>query len=58
MKPNTEHRKFESTEAYLASEEKSEVRHEYYFENLIEISDVIELPLLQISIALKDIYQA
>jgi Uma2 family endonuclease len=38
MKPIKEHRKFESIEAYLAFEEKSEVRHEYYFENLIEMS--------------------
>jgi len=38
MKPITEHRKFESVEAYLAFEEKSEVRHEYYLENLIEMS--------------------
>lgn len=38
MKPLTEHRKFESIEAYLAFEEKSEVRHEYYLENLIEMS--------------------
>lgn len=38
MKPITEHRKFESIEAYLAFEEKSEVRHEYYLENLIEMS--------------------
>ena len=34
MKPIIEHRKFENIEAYLAFEEKSEVRHEYYFENL------------------------
>ena len=38
MKPITEHRKFESVEAYLAFEEKSEVRHEYYLENLIEMA--------------------
>ena len=38
MKPITEHRKFESIEAYLAFEEKSEVRHEYYLENLIEMA--------------------
>jgi Uma2 family endonuclease len=38
MKPIIEHRKFENMEAYLAYEEKSEVRHEYYFENLIEKS--------------------
>ena len=38
MKPITEHRKFESIDAYLAFEEKSEVRHEYYLENLIEMS--------------------
>lgn len=36
MKPVTEHRKFDSIEDYLAFEEKSELRHEYYFENLIE----------------------
>jgi len=38
MKPITEHRKFESIEAYLAFEEKSEMRHEYYLENLIEMA--------------------
>lgn len=38
MKPIKEHKKFESIEDYLAFEEKSEVRHEYYFENLIEMS--------------------
>jgi Uma2 family endonuclease len=38
MKPLTEHRKFETIEEYLAFEEKSEVRHEYYLENLIEMS--------------------
>lgn len=38
MKPIIEHRKFENIEAYLAFEEKSEVRHEYYLENLIEMS--------------------
>ncbi|MBC7890141.1 MAG: Uma2 family endonuclease [Ferruginibacter sp.] len=38
MKPITEHRKFESIEAYLAFEEKSEIRHEYYFENLVEMA--------------------
>ena len=38
MKPVTEHRKFDSIEDYLAFEEKSELRHEYYFENLIEMS--------------------
>ncbi|MEP7107981.1 MAG: Uma2 family endonuclease [Ferruginibacter sp.] len=105
MKPIEDHRKFESNEAFLAFEEKSELRHEYYFENLIEMpgstykqndsvfyftaffrfklqknayrisSDqvklyiasenmffypdvMVALPKLQISIALKDIYQA
>lgn len=38
MAPIKEHRKFDSAEAYLAYEEKSEVRHEYYFENLIEMA--------------------
>lgn|GEM_PF-343313 len=38
MKPIKEHKKFESIEDYLAFEEKSEVRHEYYFENLIEMA--------------------
>ena len=38
MRPITEHRKFESIEDYLAFEEKSELRHEYYFENLVEMS--------------------
>jgi Uma2 family endonuclease len=38
MTPIMQHRKFESMEAYLAFEEKSEVRHEYYFENLIEMA--------------------
>ena len=38
MKPISEHKKFESIEAYLAYEEKSEVRHEYYLENLIEMA--------------------
>ncbi|MEP7143144.1 MAG: Uma2 family endonuclease [Ferruginibacter sp.] len=38
MKPITEHRKFENIEEYFAFEEKSEVRHEYYLENLIEMS--------------------
>lgn len=38
MKPFTEHSKFDSVEDYLAFEEKSEVRHEYHFENLIEKS--------------------
>lgn len=38
MKLIKEHRKFESAEAYLAFEEKSELRHEYYLENLIEIA--------------------
>ena len=38
MKPVAEHRKFESIADYLAFEEKSEVRHEYYFENLIEMA--------------------
>ncbi len=36
MKPIKEHKKFENIEEYLAFEEKSGVRHEYYFENLIE----------------------
>ncbi len=43
MKPIIEHRKFESIEAYLAFEEKSEVRHEYYFENLIEMAGTTKL---------------
>ncbi len=43
MKPITEHRKFESIEEYLAFEEKSEVRHEYYLENLIEMSGTTKL---------------
>jgi Uma2 family endonuclease len=43
MKPITEHRKFESIEAYLAFEEKSEVRHEYYLENLIEMAGTTKL---------------
>lgn len=43
MKPITEHRKFESIEDYLAFEEKSEVRHEYYFENLIEMAGSTKL---------------
>jgi len=38
MKLIKEHRKFESAEAYLAFEEKSELRHEYYLENLIEMA--------------------
>ena len=38
MKRITEHKKFESIEEYLAFEEKSEVRHEYYFENLVEMA--------------------
>lgn len=38
MNPLTEHKKFDSIDAYLAFEEKSEVRHEYYFENLIEMA--------------------
>ena len=38
MNPLTEHRKFETIEEYLAFEEKSEVRHEYYLENLIEMA--------------------
>jgi Uma2 family endonuclease len=38
MNPLTEHRKFETVEEYLAFEEKSEVRHEYYLENLIEMA--------------------
>lgn len=38
MKQITEHRKFDNIEDYLAFEEKSTVRHEYYFENLIEMS--------------------
>ena len=38
MKPVTEHRKFEQIEDYLAFEEKSELRHEYYLENLIEMA--------------------
>ena len=80
MKPVTEHRKFDSIEDYLAFEEKSELRHEYYFlvepdkhlvivhkkmadnewqtETYTSITDTIELPILQVSIALKDIYQA
>jgi len=36
MTPVAIHRKFDRVEDYLAFEEKSEVRHEYYFENLIE----------------------
>ncbi len=43
MKPIKEYKKFESTEAYLAFEEKSEVRHEYYFENLIEMAGTTKL---------------
>jgi len=43
MKPITEHRRFESIEEYLAFEEKSEVRHEYYFENLVEMSGTTKL---------------
>ena len=43
MKPTTEHRKFESVEAYLAFEEKSLVRHEYYYENLIEMAGTTKL---------------
>lgn len=100
MKPVTEHRKFERTVDYLAFEEKSELRHECYLENLTDkfiqykkpdtfqnyllvepekclvtvhkksaanewqtdtytsLTDVIDLPALQISIALKDIYKA
>jgi hypothetical protein len=38
MKPITEHRKFETIGEYFAFEEKSEVRHEYYLENLIEMA--------------------
>ena len=38
MKKVIEHRKFEAIEEYFAFEEKSEVRHEYYFENLIEVA--------------------
>ena len=38
MNPLAEHRKFETIEGYLAFEEKSEVRHEYYLENLIEMA--------------------
>lgn len=38
MKKVIEHRKFENMEEYFAFEEKSEVRHEYYFENLIEMA--------------------
>ena len=43
MKPISEHKKFESIEAYLAYEEKSEVRHEYYLENLIEMAGSTKL---------------
>jgi Uma2 family endonuclease len=43
MKPIAEHRKFDNIEAYLAFEEKSEVRHEYYLENLIEMAGTTKL---------------
>lgn len=43
MKPIKEHKIFENIEAYLAFEEKSEVRHEYYFENLIEMAGTSKL---------------
>ena len=43
MKRITEHKKFESIEEYLAFEEKSEVRHEYYFENLVEMAGSTKL---------------
>ncbi|MCW3088989.1 MAG: hypothetical protein JWP81_58 [Ferruginibacter sp.] len=43
MKLIKEHRKFESIEEYLAFEEKSELRHEYYFENLVEMSGTTKL---------------
>jgi len=38
MKPSMEHRKFDNIASYLNFEEQSTVRHEYYFENLIEMS--------------------
>ena len=38
MNPLTEHRKFKTVEEYLAFEEKSEVRHEYYLESLVEMA--------------------
>ena len=38
MKKVIEHKKFETIEEYFAYEEKSQVRHEYYFENLIEMA--------------------
>jgi Uma2 family endonuclease len=38
MKQTKEYRKFSSIEEYFAFEEQSEVRHEYYYENLIEMS--------------------
>ncbi|MEO6733420.1 MAG: Uma2 family endonuclease [Ferruginibacter sp.] len=38
MQPIKQHKKFANIEDYLAFEEKNEVRHEYYFENLIEMA--------------------
>ena len=38
MKKIAEHRKFEHINDYFAFEEKSEVRHEYYSENLFEMA--------------------
>lgn len=43
MKLKIEHKKFESAEAFLAFEEASDSRHEYYFENLIEIEGSAKL---------------